>query len=64
MTENVTTTRDNLVARLRRAGELEIPLEGQAETDQSPRWRFGTVGSSAWESWRSRKALPGSSKRT
>src|SRR5437667_97234 len=31
---------------------------------QSPRWRFGTVGSSAWESRRSMKALPGSSKRT
>jgi hypothetical protein len=33
MTENVPTTRDDLVACLRRAGELEVSGKDQAETD-------------------------------
>jgi predicted ester cyclase len=33
MTENVSTTRDDLVARLRRAGELQVSGDNQAELD-------------------------------
>jgi hypothetical protein len=33
----VATTRDDLVARLIRAGELEVSGEDQAETDRRPR---------------------------
>jgi predicted ester cyclase len=33
MTESVPTTRDDLVARLKRAGELEVSGDNQAETD-------------------------------
>ena len=33
MTENVSRTRDDLVARLRRAGELQVSGDNQAERD-------------------------------
>ena len=33
MTENMPTTRDDLVARLRRAGELEVSGDNHSETD-------------------------------
>ena len=43
MTENVSRTRDDLVARLRRAGELQVSGDNQAELDSyfdTRRFRF------------------------